>query len=320
MAGPESKQKLAEWGVVQDRGRKRIEKAFTDPATLYQLRIDIPPPAAVLFPGSTDDRRAAGSNLPEFLSPSPSQPTLVRRHSFLSFPPEIRNEIYRCAVHYPSSRHLHDAYYNQNEELAAKYRRRPKTSNRSKQPPETPFRLRTPTILLLCKRVTREALGFLYSSRIFIVDQLPPWLAGGAAPLPLTSLVGRATLQNLRLVQLKIPLGESENISSGAVWLRLVAGLLDVWAQRNALVRLHVVFKLSNVERPNMWSDELEDFEKLVQKLSDFEFRHGARLGMIRWEYWVIDFQCAYRVGWRNPLIRMHPDPYIWQPSLLEWV
>lgn len=93
---------------------------------------------------------------------------------------------------------------------------------------------------------------------------------GNSAPLPLTDFVSRPTLQSLRFVEIKISLGESANVGSGNIWLGLLNGVLDAWSERNALVRLHIVFKLSNVTRPNMWFYELEDFEKLVEKVSAY--------------------------------------------------
>lgn len=52
----------------------------------------------------------------------------------------------------------------------------------------------------------------------------------------------------------------------------------------------------------------------------------------------MLDFEYAYKVGYRSkyliqliidssdidevldPIIRVHPDPYIWQGSIIEWV
>lgn len=63
--------------------------------------------------------------------------------------------------------------------------------------------------------------------------------------------------------------------------------------------------------------------------------------GLIRWEHWVLDSSYAYKVGGLrskplvlllasidsltlivvpDPLVRVHPDPYIWQGSLIEWL
>ncbi|KAI4869586.1 hypothetical protein F4820DRAFT_383895 [Hypoxylon rubiginosum] len=317
MAGPESRTKLAEWRVIQHRGRNKILRASRDPVARAKLRAEIPSPMSGQLRISEADRASAIATFPAFLSeplPTPS----TSRHSFLTFPPEIRNAIYRYSVQYPTCRSLYDYYYDQKEKAKAKIELRPRSANtRVSRHSKVP--LRTPTILLLCKQITREALSFLYC-QVFVIDRIPPWLMGNSAPLPLTDFVSRPTLQSLRFVEIKISLGESANVGSGNIWLGLLNGVLDAWSERNALVRLHIVFKLSNVTRPNMWFYELEDFEKLVEKLSYFEFKHGSRPGLIRWEHWVLDFEYAYKVGYRNPIIRIHPDPYIWQGSVIEWV
>ncbi|XXG98420.1 hypothetical protein Hte_004743 [Hypoxylon texense] len=317
MAGPESRRKLAEWRVIQHRGRNKILRASRDPVARAKLRAEIPSPMSGLLRISEADRVSAISTFPAFLSEPLPAPSLCR-HSFLSFPPEIRNAIYRYSVRYPTCRSLYDYYYDQKEKAKAKIELRPRSVN-TKVSRHSKVPLRTPTILLLCKQITREALSFLYC-QVFVIDRIPPWLMGNSAPLPLTDFVSRPTLQSLRFVEIKISLGESINVGSGGIWLGLLNGVLDAWSERNALVRLHIVFKLSNVTRPNMWFYELEDFEKLVEKLSYFEFKYGSKPGLIRWEHWVLDFEYAYKVGYRNPIIRIHPDPYIWQGSVIEWV
>ncbi|KAI1770262.1 hypothetical protein F4818DRAFT_446399 [Hypoxylon cercidicola] len=317
MAGPESRRKLAEWRVIQHRGRNKILRASRDPVARAKLRAEIPPPTSGSLRISEPDRISAVNTLPAFLS-EPFETPVTCRHSFLAFPPEIRNVIYRYAVRYPTCRSLYDYYYDQREKALAKIELRPRSIN-TKVSRQSKVPLRTPAILLLCKQITREALSFLYC-QVFVMDRIPPWLMGNPAPLPMNFFVSKPTLQSLRFVEIKISLGDSVNIASGSVWMKLLDDLLDAWSEHNSLVRLHVVFKLSNVTRPNMWFYELEDFEKIVEKLNNFEFRHGSKPGLIQWEHWVLDFEYAYRVGYRNPIIRIHPDPYIWQGSVIEWV
>ncbi|KAI1763633.1 hypothetical protein GGR53DRAFT_360652 [Hypoxylon sp. FL1150] len=317
MAGEESYRKLAEWRVIQHRGRNKIIRAARDPVARANLRAEIPPPMSGQLRISDADRVSAATTLPAFLS-EPLQSPNAGRYSFVAFPPEIRNAIYRYSVRYPTCRSLYDYWYDQKEKAKAKIELRPRTTN-TKVRRHSKVLLRTPTILLLCKQITREALSLL-CNQVFVIDRIPPWLMGNAAPLPLTHFVGRRTLQNLLFVEIKISLGDSANIGSGGVWIGLLNDLLDAWSERNRLVRLHIVFKLSNVMRPNMWFYELEDFEKLVDKLNHFEFKHASKPNLIKWEHWVIDFEYAYKVGYRNPIIRIHPDPYIWQGSVIEWV
>lgn len=107
---------------------------------------------------------------------------------------------------------------------------------------------------------------------------------------------------------------------SGRVWRRLLRDVLDAWSERNSLVRLDIMFKLSNVTNLYTWDYELLDYEELVRELNYFAFKYGSRPDLIRWEHWVLDFEYAYRIGTRNPLVREHPDPYIWQGSVMEWL
>lgn len=309
--------KLAEWRTIQQRGRNKILRACRDPVARAKLRAEIPSPMSGLLRISDADREAAITTLPAFLS-EPVESENAGRYSFLGLPPEIRNAIYRYAVRYPTCRSLYDYWYDQKEKAKAKIELKPCTTN-TKVLRQSRVPLRTPTILLLCKQITREALTLL-SSQVFVIDRIPPWLMGNPAPLPMTYFVGRRTLQNLQFVQIKISLGDSANIGGGSIWLELLNDVLKAWSERNRLIRLHIVFKLANVMRPNMWFYELEAFEKLMDKFNYFEFKYASKPNLIKWEHWVLDFEYAYKVGYRNPIIRVHPDPYIWQGSIIEWV
>lgn len=325
MAGLESRKKLADWRVMQHRGRNKVLKASRDPVARARFLAEIPSTRPVILHISESDRISALASLPAFLfhgpatDPGRARKSRQRRYSFLTtLPPEIRNIIYHYAINYPTCRSLYDYYYDQKEKAIAKIELRPRSIN-TRVARHSKVALRTPTILLLCKQITREALSILYLQP-FVIDRIPPWIMGNPSPLSLIDFISRPTFQNLRFVQIKIPLGENNEFRSGQVWLQLLDDVLDAWSERNSLLRLQIMFKLSNVTRPNMWFYELEDYEKLVEKLSYFEFKHGLKPGLIRWEHWVLDFEYAYRVGFRNPVIRVHPDPYIWQGSVIEWL
>ncbi|KAI1377650.1 hypothetical protein F4677DRAFT_444238 [Hypoxylon crocopeplum] len=325
MTTVESHQKLAEWRVVEQRGRKKVLRAYKDPTTRDRLLSEIPAPTSVILHISDTDRTSALARLPAFLVDSPAYPgqpgqVMGYRYSFLgTFPPEIRNMIYRYAVGYPTCRSLFDAYYSQKQRFTTQVQRWQLITGSTRLSHFAKIKLRTPTILLLCKQITREALAVLYLQP-FIFDRLPPWLMGNSSPLSLVNFISRSTLQTLRFVQIKISLGDNTAFRSGSVWLRLLSDVLKVWSERNSLVRLQIMFKLSNVTKPNVWYYELEDYEKLVDAFSHFEFYHGLKSDLIRWEHWVLDFDYAFRVGTRNPLVRKHPDRYIWQGSVLEWL
>ncbi|KAI0889061.1 uncharacterized protein GGS22DRAFT_153035 [Annulohypoxylon maeteangense] len=325
MAKDENRRKLDDWRVIQHRGRHKVLKASKDPVARAKFISEMPSPRPVILHISEADRTSALASLPAFLFRSPAIEPDPRRnshqpyYSFLtSFPPEIRNVIYQYAIDYPSCRNLYDYYYDQREKAISKIELRPRSTN-PRLSHSSKFILRTPTILLLCKQITREALSLLYLQP-FVIDRIPPWIMGHPAPLSLLNFISQSTLQNLRFVQIKIPLGENAYVRSGKVWLEFLHDVLNAWSERNSLIRLQIMFKISNVTGRNLWSYELEDYEKLLEKLSYFEFKHGLKPGLIRWEHWVIDLAYAYKVGFRNPVVRVHPDPYIWQGSVIEWL
>ncbi|OTB08234.1 hypothetical protein M426DRAFT_203208 [Hypoxylon sp. CI-4A] len=319
MVGDGSRQQLANWRLWQLRGRKKIIRATKDPVALNKLHTEIQSERSVGFHISEADRVPALASIPAFLytnrpaTDSPSHRTSEQTsHSFVkSFPPEIRNLIYYYTVGYPSCRRLYDLYYDLIED-------RPRSvSHGMLYHTQVPFR--TPSILLLCKQITRETLP-LFRTRPFFIDRIPPWIMGNAFPLSFTNFVSVSTLQHLPFVQIKISLGENNDVQSGKIWLEVLDDILGAWAESNSLVRLQIMFKLFNIARPNVWYYELENYEKIVEKLSYFEFRHALKPGLIRWETWVIDCNYAYKLEQRNPIIRAHPDPYIWQGSVIEWV
>ncbi|XDG09431.1 hypothetical protein ABKA04_009046 [Annulohypoxylon sp. FPYF3050] len=321
MARDESRKKLDDWRTIQHRGRHKVLRASKDPIARAKFISELPSPRPVILHISEADRASALASLPAFNFTSPAIDPEPRRnsrqpHSFLtSFPPEIRNIIYQYAVDYPSCRRLYDSYYAQRDKREKAIRSRSANPKHSRHP----YALKTPTILLLCKQITQEALSLLYLQP-FVIDRIPPWVMGNPSPLSLLNFIGKRTLQNLRFVQIKIPLGENAYVRSGKVWLEVLHDVLNAWSESHSLVRLQIMFKISNVTTRNLWSYELEDYEKLLEKFNYFEFRHALKPGLIRWEHWVIDLGYAYKVGFRNPIVRVHPDPYIWQGSVIEWL
>ncbi|KAI1386502.1 uncharacterized protein F4822DRAFT_431375 [Hypoxylon trugodes] len=341
MAGQDSRKKLADWRTMYQRGRSKIMKASRDPSARAKLLAEISSLKLAILRMPEPDRTSALLSCPAYLQggntgsgptsdPGPSQIQKIQmaqvsiipprsRYSFLTtLPPEIRNMIYGYAIGYPSSRKLYDYYYEEKEKARAKIELRPRSAN-TKVLRHPNVSLRTPTVLLLCKQITREALSFLHLQTL-VIDRIPPWVMGHEAPLSLLDFISKRTMQNVRFAQIKIPLGENDVYRSGKVWQRMLDDVLNAWSERNSLVRLQIMFKISNVTKPNLWLHELDDYEEIVKKFSYFEFKHGLKPGLIRWEHWVLDFEYAYRVGFRNPLVRVHPDPYIWQGSVFEWL
>ncbi|KAI0186201.1 hypothetical protein EV127DRAFT_439598 [Xylaria flabelliformis] len=276
----------------------------------------MPPPNPLIFRPPPREVLSTLSSLPSYCAPAatPSRPLLSKEpgYSFLgSLPAETRNAIYQYAVNYPTCREIFDAYYDQLDKFRVR--------NMSGVLCDFSVGFHTPTILLLCKQITREALAVL-RLRPFVIDRIPPWIMGNAKPLPLTYLIGKSTLQNVRFVEIKLSLGDCENYSSGRVWFQVLEDILKAWSGKNSLLRLKVMIKVSNIDIDGLWDFELRYYAEIVKMIDYFTFKHGSRPDLVQYEHWVLDCDYAYRCGFRNPLIRKHPDPHIWQGSVMEWI
>ncbi|KAI0915047.1 hypothetical protein F4823DRAFT_557495 [Ustulina deusta] len=309
-------QNYIDWATMQRRGRQRVDKASKDPIARAKLLADIPPPRPVPLQPQHDEIRPALSCLPAYCTPTTtltcSLTNKAHGFSFLgSFPAEIRNTIYQYAIDYPTCRELFDAYYGQVDSLSAR--------NNNGISRSFPISLYTPTILLLCKQITRESLSVL-RLRPFVIDRIPPWRMDEAKPLALTDLISKSTLQNVRFVEIKLSLGDSERYLSGGVWFQVLEDVLRAWSRKNSLIRLKVMIKVSNIDMDGLWDYELRNYAEIVKMIDYFAFKHGSKPDLVQYEHWVIDCNYAYRCGFRNPLIRKHPDPHIWQGSVMEWI
>ncbi|ORY65053.1 uncharacterized protein BCR38DRAFT_431734 [Pseudomassariella vexata] len=219
--------------------------------------------------------------------------------------------IYQYCVDYPTCRQLYDTYYVQRD-------KQDNGKGKGKENAQVKPHLNTPTILLLCKRITREALGVL-RSRYFILDRIPPWVMGNASPLPLIHFVSKTTLQNIKYFEFRVALGEGRE-GSGFIWIKVLRELLKVLSERNAVVEMKVMFTLKHIECWGLWLYELPGYERLTGMLNQWEFKHGHRPGTVQLEHWVIDYIYAYRTGFRNPLVRFYPDEVFWPGSVLEYL
>ncbi|KAJ3559392.1 hypothetical protein NPX13_g9537 [Xylaria arbuscula] len=249
------------WKTMQRRGRQRIEKAFKDPIARAKLLAEIPSPRPVLLQPQHNEYQQAVGCLPPYCAPATTKfypsTEAIHRFSFLgSFPAEIRNIIYQYAIDYPTCRQLSDAYYKQVESFEA----------RNGDSPTGSFAIShfTPTVLLLCKQVTRESLSLL-RLRPFVIDRIPPWVMGHPRPLPLTYLISKHTLQNLRFVEIKLSFGDTERYSSGRVWFWVLEDILRAWSGKNSLIRLRIMVKVNNIDVDAVWDIELRNYKELMK-------------------------------------------------------
>lgn len=243
------------------------------------------------------------------------------RFSFFDFPPEIRNMIYRISLQRPACADLYRGYYKHN---AAKSR-----GERWARP-----HLKTPTILLLCKRVTAESMPVL-RARWLIIDRLPPCApplpGGGGGFMLLADFIGRETLQRLEYIDLRVGLGEGA-LGSGWIWNRMLDELLAILTERNALVHFRLLIRRCNEDdNRSIWSTEYTEEWAIRKKINYFEVTNPNifKPCKITEETWRIDGQQATFVavphksdGDQNPepLCRSYPDPEMFPGSIMQFV
>ncbi|KAI1268879.1 hypothetical protein F5Y18DRAFT_170391 [Xylariaceae sp. FL1019] len=299
------------WEQVTYFGRRRVEDCMKEgtkkwPGFATELQSKRPIERDV----RPEDRAHVLRSLPAYCEPpltSPSSPASdsTVEVSFLQLPPEVRNMIYKLSVRYPSIRELNQAHHAQR--------------TRGDNVNGFSTRLYTPAILLLCKQVTLEAISVL-QLRPFIIDRLPTWIMGNSVPQPITDLIGKETLQSIRFAEFRITFGDAWGARSGNIWFGVLSKLLKVWAEKNSLVRLHVMIKIHNATLLNMWAVEFYDYVRVSKAIEEFVFRHGAKPDMLDYEHWMVDGTWAFRGAGKNRQIRTYPDPNIWPGDITQWL
>lgn len=265
--------RFTDWGDTLRRGQSKIEKWRKEPSRRVDPAMHAPEPhhCRNVIPYNAANT-AVHPGLPAFLSDiaGPTSRHIGegsggRRYSFLNLPPEIRNMIYNRCVDYPSCRDLFNSYYAQDEKRrkhnGSEMNRHQMLEPSMKFEPDIP--LYTPTVLLLCKQITREALSIL-RTRVFVIDRIPPWVMGHPSPLPLTSFISVRTLQSVRFLEIRISLGEGSG--SGRIWFRALAEFLQT-VENHSLVKLKVMFKINNIHKLPVWLVEIYRYERIVKQV-----------------------------------------------------
>lgn len=174
------------------------------------------------------------------IAPSPS--------SFLSLPFELRHQIYTFAVDWPDLRVPFARLSRECERVEAIWEstRDPKCTFSS--PRVTAHT--TPTVLLLNRQITAEALPVLHAKTL-VLDTLPPYTPLLARPMDITEFIGETTLQHVRRVLLKMDL-----TMEARGWAKTVETVLDVWCVKNSLVEVTVDITSAYEEERNMIGEE----------------------------------------------------------------
>lgn len=213
----------------------------------------LPHTRTILYPTTTNnltlepslyDSEAGDANVAQF-GLWPQGPGNKKQFSFFDFPPEIRNMIYDHSLYWPDCVDLYRSFYSQ----ISAYSPIEKPQLSQYQYERT---FRTPTVLLLCRRITEESLPIL-KSRCFVIDRLPPFVPGGL--MKITDFIGQRTLQSLHHIDLRIGLGEGP-LGSGWIWMRLLDELLTILKDRNAFVKLRLLVRLCDKQIMSRWNQE----------------------------------------------------------------
>ena len=265
-ASSETHSELRYWRNISDRGQRLVQtwSKDPDPKTLGRklsenYALSEPQISPHLRRRNIRAEGAIGSAatiLPAFLQATALSASSARQDNnnrMLSLPLEIRNMVYQHCVSYPPVKELFHAYYSQ-QRLHGNAKRRFSVQHS------------TPTIYLLCKQITREAL-YILRRRLLVFDRFPPWLMGDPDPLGICNFIHKNTLQKVRYLELRIALGEG-GFRSGGVWINVVSDLLDALTPRNSIIELKVLVKLHRVDLLQLWDRELGVYELLVRLVS----------------------------------------------------
>lgn len=235
--------------------------------------------------------------------PDPTTPPYT--WTFLHLPPELRLLIYHHALFYPPAHTL--------------FRRFRLTST---------VTLTTPTLLLLCRQITQEALPVLHATP-FALDALPPFVLGRPRPLSLLDFLPPRTLQAMRgEIELRLPLGRGKH-GSGWAWGPVVEEVLGVLRGGNRCRAVRLVVTVKGTVKGTWEEGEGEGVEE-AKRVDENEFREVvemeeewlARVGVLVSFFWFLE-----GVGFADRRGQMHDlavnNPYWWCPGRVEeeiWV
>jgi hypothetical protein len=164
----------------------------------------------------------------------------------LALPPEVRDCIYDAALDWPDLSGFAKAVPSQPDATI--------DHENSEQPlctiPRPHFgSMSTPSLLLLNRQITSEALEVLYRKPL-VLDSTPPYVQQFARPMDITEFIGESTLQNLRFVVLKMDLDQRLSGAVGArSWLKTIEMLLDIWFLKSNIEKVQVEIQYTPRDR-----------------------------------------------------------------------
>lgn len=217
--------------------------------TIANLAPNTPAPNPQGSAKQAQTRRPGKPDLPYRISPNDgNKNAFAPYYSFLNLPAEIRSIIYDLVLGYPDCSQLYSVYYGQIR--SQDHRNDSQEDSLLQRRPVFDGKFHTPSILLLCRRITEECLPIL-KSHTFIINRLPPFRSskmwtqeeGGGTQMRLGQFVGRATFQNLQHLDLRISICEGP-IGSAWLWKRVVDELHEILSGRNRLVTMRLLLRV----------------------------------------------------------------------------
>ena len=149
---------------------------------------------------------------------------------FLSLPPEVRDCIYDAALDWPKMSVLAETVSRSDATTLHEHPKSPLSSISLRRY----GLMSTPSLLLLNRQITSEALEVLYRKPV-ILNELPPRRLG--QPMSVTEIISETTLQNIRFVVMRIDLDQK---LSGRDWSKVVSMLLEIWRVKNSLEKVQI--------------------------------------------------------------------------------
>jgi hypothetical protein len=154
--------------------------------------------------------------------------------------------------------------------------------------------LKAPTILLLCKQITRECLPIL-ESRFLVIDRMPPWPKDALQPVPLAEFIGKGTLQSVKRLELRLTLGQGKQ-GSGWYWVKIMDEVLDILLEKNSYKELRIILCVASLRDWDKWREETCYLRRIRCKVSTVELPHIRPLALLLLSGFAIWWNNTYKL------------------------
>jgi len=114
--------------------------------------------------------------------------------------------------------------------------------------------------------------------------------------MPVSRFVGRQTIQSLRHIELRFPMGQGR-FGSGWVWAGIATDILDILLERNSFATLKLVISIFNKRNHGLWELESDCLREITDKIVALSWKNPRfwAPGKVEVEYWVIKGMVAHR-------------------------